>query len=146
MPVGLYNENAGAAYYSLGSHHTLRITGGAAAGSVLELALEAYAGHFCAGCMPADRETRRPEDFLRTYRGLTVCTRREDVLAFVMDLRTLLQLAECLPETSFRRAKVRATLVEVVPHAGAHARRAGGGSLAGQPCAGPRHHGRAPLP
>lgn len=113
MPVGLYNENAGAAYYSLGSHHTLRITGGAAAGSVLNLALEAYAGHFCAGCMPADRETRRPEDFLRTYRGLTVCTRREDVLAFIMDLRTLMQLAECLPETSFRRAKVRAALVEV---------------------------------
>lgn len=66
------------------------------------LAFEAYSGHTIPGCMPQDQPTPQGEKS-KTFNGIEIVLEREDVSAFVFDLRILRQLMLSLDENSLRR-------------------------------------------
>lgn len=94
-----------------GNHYCNCICARAQAGQTLRLHVEFYAGHYVVGEQPFEQRPR--SDFRFTAKGLSVCTKQQDVLDFLLDLRILLQLADKLPESSFRRADVLNTLTRV---------------------------------
>lgn len=80
-------------------------------GTPVQLAIEFYAGHYVIGEQPFEERPHR--DFRFTADKISVCTKNQDVLDFILDLRVLLQLVEKLPETSFRRADILNVLTQV---------------------------------
>ena len=74
------------------------------------VAVEGHAGHPCIGTQPDDDGT---SDYRRTFQRLELVLQRDDVVAFVFDLRALLQLAECLESDNLRRYEILAGLTQV---------------------------------
>jgi len=94
------------------AHPVVCMTVKAAAGATHHLAFEAYAGHTFPGTQPFDTGPVVTEG-CRTFDGVDVVLEREDVTAFVFDLKTLRQLVDCLDANSVRRGKVLAALGKV---------------------------------
>ena len=82
------------------------------AGRKYHLALEAYSGHYIPGCSPDDFPAK-PGPKPRNFGGVEIVVEREDVTAFVIDLRVLRQLANALDENSLRRNKIIRGLADV---------------------------------
>jgi len=74
-------------------------------GRKYHISLEAYAGHSFPNCMPHDEPIVVGKNS-RTFEGVELLLEREDVTAFVFDLRVLRQLAKLLDENSLRRGKI----------------------------------------
>jgi alpha-mannosidase len=92
-----------------GHHHTRLLTPKATSGERIEIALESYAGHHIVGTQPFEtKETQDayPMQYPKTFGSVELVSRRDDVMHFVFDLETLVQLVDFLPSNSFRRAKV----------------------------------------
>lgn len=87
-----------------GNHYCPRFTAGTPAGETFDLAIEAYAGHNGEGCYPYCEPTHY--SFRYTVGEFEICTQNQIVAEFTYDLRTLLELRDCLPEESFRRARI----------------------------------------
>lgn len=81
------------------------------AGEKIDLAFEAYAGHYVIGCFPFEKSDRT--DFSYKYESIDVCTKNQDIADFIFDLRALNQLASTMDESSFRRGDVINCLTEV---------------------------------
>lgn len=94
-----------------GNHYCDCITRAAEPGKPIRMAIEFYAGHYVIGEQPFEERIHR--DFRFTAQRLCVCTKDQEVLDFILDLRVLLQLADKLPETSFRRAELLNVLTRV---------------------------------
>lgn len=94
-----------------GNHYCDCFTRAAVPGTPVQLAIEFYAGHYVIGEQPFEERPHR--DFRFTADKISVCTKNQDVLDFILDLRVLLQLVEKLPETSFRRADILNVLTQV---------------------------------
>lgn len=80
-------------------------------GSPLELSVEMYTGHHVIGTQPLENGAPPPERY--RYEGAEAVTKNETVLGFLFDLHVLRELAEQLPESSFRRAGVLNCLTQV---------------------------------
>ena len=82
-----------------------------------DIAIEAYAGTPCVGSSPnaiaPPRDEERPARFRRTFQQLSLLLAREDVIAFVFDLRVLLDLVETLPDHSLRRGRITSALQKI---------------------------------
>lgn len=87
-----------------GNHYCDCICTHARAGETLRLHVEFYAGHYVIGEQPFEERVR--SDFRFDAKSFTVCTKNQDVVDFALDLRILLQLADKLPASSFRRAGI----------------------------------------
>jgi len=95
-----------------GWHPVVMMTGRGAAGRSYHLAFEAYAGHTFPGAMPQD--TPPPvTPKCRTFDGIELLLEREDVSAFVFDLKVLRSLMKSLDENSLRRNRITAELARV---------------------------------
>ena len=99
-------------YTAHGNHYCDMIKSNAKAGEKIDIALEYYAGHLCPGCDPGDN-TYRVTDFTFEYSGIDICTKNYEVQDFYFDLCSLLDMADILPEESFRRGEIINTLYEV---------------------------------
>lgn len=77
----------------------------------VDIAIEFYAGHYIIGTQPF--ETIPETDFRYTYKGISLCTKNQDIADFIFDLRTLNQMVEKLDLLSFRRADIINCLTEV---------------------------------
>jgi len=77
----------------------------------IDLALEFYAGHYVIGTQPFETEPK--SDFRYTFDGIYLCLKNQDVLDFILDLRTLNQLVEKMDPLSFRRADIIKCLIDV---------------------------------
>jgi alpha-mannosidase len=86
-----------------GNHYCDLLKKSAAAGEVIDIAVEYYAGHAYKGCMPLEEEPLLDYDY--TFNGLEICTKNEEIQEFYFDLVTLNQLAAMLPADSFRKAQ-----------------------------------------
>ncbi len=80
-------------------------------GEPLDVAVEMYTGHHVPGTQPLQNDPPPPETYV--YQGAELCQKDEEVIGFVMDLRVLLELADSLPDTDYRRAQVLTCLTEV---------------------------------
>lgn len=96
---------------SHGNHYCDMLVGKAAAGSTLDIALEYYANHFIIGTHPYDNAPRGP--FKITYGPVDICVRNERVWDFYFDLKVVNEMAACLPDTDFVRAKIVRALKKV---------------------------------
>ncbi len=94
------------------NHHSVMLVDSAGAGACYHIALEAYAGHTFPGTQPDDTG-RFVGPGSCVFEGVDICLEREDVTAFVFDLRVLLQLVLSLDEHSLRRNQVALGLAEV---------------------------------
>lgn len=113
-PAGLFNSRDN----FIGAVHSAElICADAVPGASYKLAFECYAGQHCAGTQPYDNygknETRNPNEFNRHYDGIDLCYMDELVKDCIFDVRTVMQLAESLPDTNFMRAKARNALERV---------------------------------
>jgi alpha-mannosidase len=113
-PRGIYNvkRNAG----QLGFHSALALTGHAEAGDTYELAFEGYAGKPIVGTQPY--QTYESDDtyaspYNREFEGIRIAVRREDVNAFLYDLKTLVQILAAPSTDPFRKGQVVNGLMEV---------------------------------
>ena len=100
-------------------HPVVLLTPSGTTDKVYELAFEAYAGHRFPGTQPDDtmatwrqRAGHSPE-FETRFEKVELLTERDDVSAFVFDLRALLQLLQMLPGESSRRGRILAGIAEV---------------------------------
>lgn len=113
-PRGIFTHPRDGA--DIGNHHTIMAVPAARAQEKLAIAVEAYAGHPCVGSQPFDSSTtqmRYPARYPRTFAGIKVFTRLDDVRDFVFDLKTVVQLVDALPADSFRRGRLLRVLEEV---------------------------------
>lgn len=113
-PKGIFTHAREGA--QIGNHHALLVTPQAREGATLHLALEAYAGHPCEGSQPFDTassQMRYPDRYPRRFDAMDIAVRCDDIMNFVFDLQTLVQLFGSLPENSFRRGKIARVLEEI---------------------------------
>ena len=101
VPFGTFSTKI--VFTGHGNHYCDLMKKAPAAGEVIDIALEYYAGHAYKGCMPLEEEPLLDYDF--EYRGIEVCVKNEEIQEFYFDLVTLNQLVKILPEKSFRRAQ-----------------------------------------
>ncbi|MBQ9358969.1 MAG: alpha-mannosidase, partial [Abditibacteriota bacterium] len=95
------------------ANHPVRlVTLSAREGDRIDLAFEAYSGHFCPNCMPTDSPTY-VEDKCKTFGGTELLLEREDVSEFVYDFMTLRMLLTAMDPNSLRRNVILRELVKV---------------------------------
>ena len=100
-------------------HPVVLLTLAGSTGKEYELAFEAYAGHHFPGTQPDDtmvtwrRRAGHSPEFETRFEKVELLTERDDVSAFVFDLRALLQLLQALPGESSRRGRILAGIAEV---------------------------------
>jgi len=95
-----------------GWHPVVMMTKKGIAGKKYHISLEAYAGHSFPNCMPSDTPIVVGKKS-RTFEGVELLLEREDITAFVFDLRVLRQLVKVLDENSLRRNKIARRLASV---------------------------------
>ena len=111
-PGGLFNKDG---QVHGANHSVVLISQNANAGENYDIALECYAGTPCLGWAPYENygKAKMPdENYIRKYKGLSLCAIREDVADFVFDLKTVNQLLQVSDETSAKRGEVLAALIE----------------------------------
>ena len=87
------------------------------AGSEFEIALDSYAGHYCAGCDPFDnygKEAPADSAYERTYEGVDLSIIDEDVYGYILDLNNVLQLAKFTDYNMSVNAKASAILEKLI--------------------------------
>lgn len=94
-----------------GNHYCDLIRINPKANETIDLAFEAYAGHYVIGCFPF--ETNEKPSFHYTFNGVDICTKNQDIADFIFDLKALNQLACSMDEYSFRRGDIINCLTEV---------------------------------
>lgn len=113
-PQGIFSKSLETG--ARGNHHTLRFPRAGDAPGTYDLAFEGYAGHPCVGTHPMDPREKpagEPSFYRHSAGPVRVMRRNGEVKDFVFDLKTLLQLAAILPETSTRCGNIRRGLVEL---------------------------------
>lgn len=108
VPFGTFNTKI--VYTSHGNHYCDLIKKNAAAGEKIDIAIEYYAGHDYHGCDPFSEETR---DYKYSFESLDICVKNDEICKFYFDLKTVNQLAEHLPDSSFFKARAINALTEV---------------------------------
>jgi len=94
------------------NHSHVLLTPGAKAGARHRFTFECYSGHGYPGVLPHDVAIV-VEEKSKHFGGVYLATEREDVSAFVFDVRALNQLIETLDEHSLRRAEIVKGLARV---------------------------------
>lgn len=94
-----------------GNHYCDLLSLSPKANEIIDIAFEAYAGHFVIGTQPF--ECNVPPSYRYEYESIDICTKNQDIADFIYDLKALNQLASAMDTYSFRRADVINCLTEV---------------------------------
>lgn len=81
------------------------------AGQVIDIVIEAYAGHYVIGTQPFEHFP--VPSYQYAFESIDICTKNQDIADFIYDLRCLNQLASTMDEYSFRRGDVVNCLAKV---------------------------------
>ncbi len=92
-------------------HEYALLTSNADPDQELDVAIEFYAGHYINGLNPLEKFEM--PNFTFTFDHISLCAKNQDIIDFIFDLRTLVQLAQSMDKLSFRRADVLNCLIEV---------------------------------
>lgn len=111
IPFGTYNNKI--TYTSHGNHYCGLIRKNAKAGEKIELAVEYYAGHDYHGCDPFSADLTQVNHYDFSFESLDICTKNDKLCDFYFDLKTVNQLANDLPDSSFLKARAINALTEV---------------------------------
>jgi len=94
------------------NHPVVMMTASGEPGRTHHLSLEAYSDHSRPCCGPFEGYCPIPDKSLR-FEGVEIVLEREDVTAFVFDLKVLRQVMDVLDEHSLRRNAIARALAEV---------------------------------
>lgn len=97
-------------YTGHGNHYCDMIRANAKAGETIDVAIEWYAGHKYAGCMPTEQQTHKV--FTYGYDGADICVKDYEVQDFYFDLLSVMQLAKSVEQDSFRAGELITALFE----------------------------------
>lgn len=100
VPFGSFNNKI--TYTDHGNHYCGLIKKNARVNEKINLAVEYYAGHDYHGCDPF---SDRCNDYCFTFENFYISVKNEEINKFYFDLKTVNQLAESLPESSFMKAR-----------------------------------------
>ncbi len=95
-----------------GNHYCDLLKMNAKAGEKIEIALEVYSGHTHLGTQPFETN-RLIKEYRYHFGGIDICLKDELINDFYFDLKVINELAETLPESSFRRGDLINALYEV---------------------------------
>lgn len=108
VPFGTFNTKI--VYTAHGNHYCGLIKKNVSAGEKIDIVVEYYAGHDYHGCDPFSDNFN---DYSFVFESFDICVKNEFMNDFWFDLRTVNQLAECLPESSFMKAEAINALMNV---------------------------------
>lgn len=108
VPFGTFNTKI--VYTSHGNHYCGLLKQSVKAGEKIDIAVEYYAGHDYHGCDPFSDNFN---DYSFTFESFDVCIKNEAMNDFCFDLKTVNQLASCLPDSSFMKAEAINALMKV---------------------------------
>ena len=111
VPFGTFNNKI--TYTAHGNHYCGLIKKNAKANEKIELAVEYYAGHDYHGCDPFALDLAQINTYDFSFDSLDICTKNDAVCNFYFDLKTVNQLANDLPDSSFLKARAINALTEV---------------------------------
>lgn len=111
VPFGTYNNKI--TYTAHGNHYCGLIKKNANANEKIELAVEYYAGHDYHGCDPFSADLSQVNTYDFSFESLDICVKNDDICSFYFDLKTVNQLANDLPDSSFLKARAVNALTEV---------------------------------
>lgn len=98
-------------YTGHGNHYCDMIKMNPKAGEKINIAIEYYGGHHCIGCQPFEVAPIKNYNF--KYEGADICVKNYEIQDFYFDLQALNQMAEALPDDSFRKGEIINCLYEV---------------------------------
>ncbi len=110
VPFGTFNTKY--VYTSHGNHYCGLIRKCAKAGEKIQIAVEYYAGHACYGTNPFSKDMPQINNYDFSFQSLDICVKNQCINDFYFDLKTVTQLAEQLPESSFMKANAYNALAE----------------------------------
>lgn len=108
VPFGSFNTKI--TYTAHGNHYCGLIKKNVKANEKIQVAVEYYAGHDYHGCDPFSEQYN---DYRFTFESFDICVKNEEINKFYFDLKTVNQLAESLPESSFMKARAINALTEI---------------------------------
>lgn len=111
VPFGTFNNKI--TYTSHGNHYCGLIRKNAKADEKIDLAVEYYAGHDYHGCDPFALDLAQVNTYDFAFDSLDICIKNNNINAFYFDLKTVNQLANDLPDSSFFKARAINALTEV---------------------------------
>lgn len=111
VPFGTYNNKI--TYTAHGNHYCGLIRKNAKENEKIEIAVEYYAGHDYHGCDPFSADLTQSNTYDFSFESLDICVKNDDICSFYFDLKTVNQLANDLPESSFLKARAINALTEV---------------------------------
>lgn len=94
-----------------GNHYCDMVCKSPKSNEKINIDIEFYAGHYIIGCFPF--ETARKHDFTFEFDSFYICTKNQDILDFIFDIRALIQLYNKMDKNSFRRGDLVNCLTEV---------------------------------
>jgi len=109
VPFGTFNTKI--VYTSHGNHYCGLIKKNARANEKIDIAVEYYAGHAYHGCNPFSPHSTPSFEF--SFHSLDICVKNYELNDFYFDLKTVIQLMEELPDSSFMKANAFNALTEV---------------------------------
>ena len=110
VPFGTFNTKI--VYTSHGNHYCDLLRKNAVAGEKIDIAIEYYAGHDYHGCDPFSRDLKQVNTYDFSFDSLDICLKNDDIVKFYFDLKTVVQLATELPDTSYMKAQAINALTE----------------------------------
>lgn len=111
IPFGTYNNKI--TYTAHGNHYCALIRKNAKADEKIELAVEYYAGHDYHGCDPFSADLAQVNTYDFSFESLDICVKNDEICSFYFDLKTVNQLANDLPDSSFFKARAINALTQV---------------------------------
>lgn len=111
VPFGTYNNKI--TYTAHGNHYCGLIRKNAESGEKIELAVEYYAGHDYHGCDPFSADLTQVNTYDFSFESLDICIKNDEICSFYFDLKTVNQLANDLPDSSFLKARTINALTQV---------------------------------
>ena len=111
VPFGTFNNKI--TYTAHGNHYCGLIKKNAKADEKIDIAVEYYAGHDYHGCDPFALDLAKINTYDFSFDSLDICTKNDAVCNFYFDLKTVNQLANDLPDSSFLKARAINALTEV---------------------------------
>lgn len=109
VPHGIFTSKI--CVNSHGNHYCDCICVNPKQGEVLDIALEAYAHHLVIGTQTFEDDPQEVYRFI--FQGADICLKNEEICDVYFNLKTVNEMVKVLPPSSFRRADLVKTLLEI---------------------------------
>ena len=111
-PVGSLNQ----ARSGPDGHYSVWMAKPKKAGETFQVAIDNYAWHYVPGCSPYEnygQDTVPDSSFKKTYSGIYICVRDDEIFYFTYALRNLIQMARVLSDENVLKFEAQKTVQQI---------------------------------